>query len=101
MLLEIDVRRAHFYAKATRRINVELPEEDGGGPGSWQCGLLRQNLNGTHDATHNWERAWRLQGGDWRAQGARTHTPERHGESALRFTETTSLSRPPRKTLSG
>ena len=33
VLLLIDVRRAHFNAKATRRVHVEHPEEDGGGPG--------------------------------------------------------------------
>ena len=34
VLLVIDVRRAYFYAKARRRVYIELPEGDGGGPGS-------------------------------------------------------------------
>ena len=44
VLLVIDVRRAHFYAKARRRVCIELPEGDGGGPGSRQCGLLKKEL---------------------------------------------------------
>ena len=31
--LVIDVRRAFFHAKARRRVYIELPEGDGGGPG--------------------------------------------------------------------
>ena len=50
VLLVIDVRRAYFYAKARRRVYIELPEGDGGGPGSRQCGLLRKSLYGTRDA---------------------------------------------------
>ena len=55
VLLVIDVRRAYFYAKARRRVYIELPEGDGGGPGSRQCGLLRKSLYGTRDAAQNWE----------------------------------------------
>ena len=44
VLLVIDVRRAYFYARATRRVYIELPEGDGGGPGSRQCGLLRKSF---------------------------------------------------------
>ena len=29
---------------------IELPEGDGGGPGSQQCGLLRKSLYGARDA---------------------------------------------------
>ena len=42
VLLVIDVRRAYFYARASSRVYIELPEGDGGGPGSRQCGLLRK-----------------------------------------------------------
>ena len=55
VLLVIDVRRACFYAKARRRVYIELPESDGGGPGSRQCGLLRKSLHGTRDAALNGE----------------------------------------------
>ena len=52
----IDVRRAYFHAKARRRVYIELPEGDGGGPGSQQCRLLRKSLYGIRDAAQNWER---------------------------------------------
>ena len=55
MLLVIDVRRAYFCAKAKRKVYIELPEGDGRGPGSRQCGLLRKSLFGTHDAAQNCE----------------------------------------------
>ena len=55
VLLVIDVRRAYFYAKARRRVCIELPAGDGGGPGSRQCGLLRKSLYGTRAAAQIWE----------------------------------------------
>ena len=55
MLLVIDVRRACFFATGRRRVDIELPEGDGGGPGSRQCGLLRKSLYVTRDAAQNWE----------------------------------------------
>ena len=55
VLLVIDVRRAYFHAKERRRVYIELPEGDGGGPGSRQCGLLRKSLKITRDAAQNWE----------------------------------------------
>ena len=60
VLLVIDVRRAYFHAKARRRAYIELPEGDGGGPGSRQCGLLRKSLYGTCDAAQNWDCELRL-----------------------------------------
>ena len=54
VLLVLDVRRAYFHARARRRVYIELPEGDGGGPGSRQCGLLRKSLYGTRDAAQNW-----------------------------------------------
>ena len=55
VLLVIDVRRAYFHAKARRRVYIELPDGDGGGSGSRQCGLERKSLRGTRDAAQNWE----------------------------------------------
>ena len=52
-LLVLDVRRAHFYAKAFRRIFVEMPKED---PRWEQCGgvaELLKSLYGTRDAAAN------------------------------------------------
>ena len=43
------------FAKTRRRVYIELPEGDGGGLGSGQCGLLRKSLYGTRDAAQNWE----------------------------------------------
>ena len=51
----IDVRRAYFYAKARRRVYIELPEGDGGGQGSRQCGLPSESLYVHRDAAQNWE----------------------------------------------
>ena len=53
-----DVKRAHWQAPATRRLFVELPPEDGGGPGAQQCGLMRMSMYGTQDAAGNWERSY-------------------------------------------
>ena len=50
-----DVRRAYFYAPATRPIYVELPEEAGEGPG--KSARLLKSLYGTRDAATNWSQA--------------------------------------------
>ena len=55
-ILIVDVRRAYFYAAATRRIFVELPDEDRQPGDDDKCGLLLQSLYGTRDAALNWER---------------------------------------------
>ena len=105
VLLVIDVRRAYFYARARRRVYIELPEGDGGGPGSRQCGLLKKSLCGTRDVAQNWEcelgcflAEIGLRAGDKRARAC---TPKRCGESALRSMVMMSLSRLRGKTLSG
>ena len=51
----IDIRRAHFTAKATREIYVELVPEDQDDPNVPQCGLLQKSMYGTQDAAQNWE----------------------------------------------
>ena len=54
-MLILDVRRAHFYARALRRIFVEMPKED---PRWEQCqgvAELLMSLYGTQDASANWE----------------------------------------------
>lgn len=50
----LDVKRAHFYSKATREIYVEIPEE-GKEPGEDVVGRLLRSLYGTRDAPLNWE----------------------------------------------
>ena len=49
----IDISRAHFYGRATRRIFVTLPEGDES-PG--KCGLLLKTMYGTRDASSTWQR---------------------------------------------
>ena len=54
-MLILDVRRAHFYAKALRRVFVEMPKED---PRWHECqgvAELLMSLYGTQDASANWE----------------------------------------------
>ena len=49
-----DVRRAYFYAKATRNLYIELPKEDELGSAD-QLGRLNLSLYGTRDAAKNWQ----------------------------------------------
>ena len=51
-----DVARAFFEAHLSREVAVELPVEDGGGPGSEMVGLLQKSLHGTRDAAANFQR---------------------------------------------
>ena len=48
-----DVRRAYFYAKATRELYVELPSEDVESARGDIVGRLRLCLYGTRDAALN------------------------------------------------
>ena len=50
-----DVRRAYFYAKATRELYVELPAEDREYAKGDKVGRLRLCLYGTRDAALNWQ----------------------------------------------
>ena len=52
---KVPMSQCYFHARARRRVYIELPEGDVGGPGSRQCGLLRKSLYGTRDAAQNWE----------------------------------------------
>ena len=54
----IDIRRAHFTAKASREIYVDLVEEDQDDPNVKQCGLLLKSMYGTQDAAQNWEQEY-------------------------------------------
>ena len=57
-LLFIDVKKAHFWSPARRRLLVELPSEAGIDTEKY-VGLLRKSLYGTRDAPANWEAAIR------------------------------------------
>ena len=54
----MDVRRAHFYAAAQRKIFIELPAEDPRSQDPEVCGELLQSLYGTRDASSNWEKSY-------------------------------------------
>ena len=49
-----DVKKAYFYAAATRRIYVALPAEDIRPGEEAMCGMLERSLYGTRDAVYNW-----------------------------------------------
>ena len=71
------------------------PEEDGGGPGSQQRGLLGKSLYGTRDAAQNWERdlgGFLEELGLRRGTARSACTPKRDEESPPRVTVMTSLS---------
>ena len=50
-----DVKKAYFYAPATRDVYVELPPERHQ-PG--MCAKLHKSLDGTRDAALNWAQAY-------------------------------------------
>ena len=50
----LDIKKAHFWAEARRRLLVELPEESGVNTREF-VGLLKKSLYGTRDAPSNWE----------------------------------------------
>ena len=53
-----DVKKAYFYAPATRKVYVRLPEEDRGPGEEKMCGRLQKSFYGTRDAAHNWAMAY-------------------------------------------
>ena len=53
-----DVKKAYFFAKATRRIFVDIPEEDREAGDEHNCALLLQSLYGTRDAAMNWAKCY-------------------------------------------
>ena len=54
-ILNLDVKRAHFYAKAKRAVFVQLPMEDPMSQDPEACGELLYSMYGTRDAASNWE----------------------------------------------
>ena len=53
-----DVKKAYFYAPATRRVFVALPQEDKLAGKEDMCALLMRSLYGTRDAAYNWTQAY-------------------------------------------
>ena len=54
----LDVKRAHFYARAVRRVFIEMPTEDPRNTGGDRTAELRYSLYGTQDAAANWENTY-------------------------------------------
>ena len=54
-VMNLDVSRAHFYAKAKRAVYVALPPEDPRSQDPNVCGKLLFSMYGTRDAASNWE----------------------------------------------
>ena len=52
------MRRAYFYAKASRPIFIEIPEEDKDPNEGDVVGQLELSLYGTRDAAQNWEKQY-------------------------------------------
>ncbi len=50
-----DVRRAYFYAAATREVYVTIPEEDREEGDEARVGRLQLSMYGTRDAARNWQ----------------------------------------------
>ena len=50
--------KAHFYAPATCKVYVKLPDEDRGPGEERMCGLLQKSVYGPRDAAHNWAVAY-------------------------------------------
>ena len=57
-IMLIDIKRAHFYAPAQRRLFVDLPPEDPKYDDKELCGELLQSLYGTRDASSNLEKEY-------------------------------------------
>ena len=53
-----DVKKAYFFAPATRRVFVALPPEDTGPGEEGMCALLQKSLYGTRDAAMIWANAY-------------------------------------------
>ena len=58
MVIWIDIKRAYFYAAATRPIHIEIPSEDREPGDEDRVGLLNLSLYGTRDAAVNWTREY-------------------------------------------
>lgn len=57
-MMVVDIKRAHFYAAAQRKLFFALPPEDDRYGEADLCGELLQSLYGTRDASSNWEQEY-------------------------------------------
>jgi hypothetical protein len=56
--MAVDVRRAYFYAPATRPVYIKIPPEDYAEGDENRVGALNLSLYGTRDAAMNWVKAY-------------------------------------------
>ena len=57
-MLALDVSRAYFYAEATTKLFIEIPEEDWEDGDGDKVAMLNYSLYGTRAAAGNWEREY-------------------------------------------
>ena len=58
IIMATDVKRAYFYAPATRPIYIEIPAEDFDENDDDYVGVLNLSLYGTRDAAMNWSKTY-------------------------------------------
>ena len=58
VMMAIDVKRAYFYAPATRPIYIVIPKEDYEEGDEERVGVLNLSLYGTRDAAQNWVKTY-------------------------------------------
>ena len=58
LIMTTDVKRAYFYAPATRPIYIEIPAEDRTDEDDDCVGILNLSLYGTRDAAMNWSKTY-------------------------------------------
>ena len=57
-MMTIDVKRAYFYARARRPVDIEIPIEDYEEDDEQMVGKLNLSLYGTRDAAQNWAKEY-------------------------------------------
>ena len=57
-IMSVDVKRAYFYAPATRPIYIRIPKEDWEDGDEERVGMLHLSLYGTRDAALNWSKTY-------------------------------------------
>ena len=57
-IMSVDVRRAYFYAKATRPVSTEIPIEDFESGDEGKVARLNLSLYGPRDAAQNWDKEY-------------------------------------------
>ena len=55
-ILSSDIKRAYFYAKASRPVFIEIPVEDRQPGDGHMVGKLNLSLYGARDAAQNWQK---------------------------------------------